>query len=362
MTVFELHLAVNQRLQEVGSFKRNKYFPEEIDMALNKAAFRLLEKGVKDNFQGDQINLSTVSALIKKNSVSDVFLPQPGENLYEENMQSVYALVPTDLYWTINTRTEGITDPLVYQGAPTLPTLTISEYVAPITFPAPNGSAPFYPALTITSSIQGVLYTAPVEIAGGMSTEPGKYIILGNVLEKYYRNTTTGIYWERYRDTYYPKQFIVVSDNPLGNVSISATGCTTLTTAAVLNTYTGYDRTAIAGLPSKTVKITTSRISQQSIAYQALTQNIYYNTSINEPVISQDFDFFTIYYNKSFLVTRLYTDYIRKPRTISLSLNQNCELDDTTHQKLVDLAVEILRLDTKDQAYVETVKDTELRS
>jgi len=58
----------------------------------------------------------------------------------------------------------------------------------------------------------------------------------------------------------------------------------------------------------------------------------------------------------------MYYDYIRKPRTISLSLNQSCELADTTHHKIVDLAVEILRLDTKDPVYQATVQDTQNRT
>jgi hypothetical protein len=78
--------------------------------------------------------------------------------------------------------------------------------------------------------------------------------------------------------------------------------------------------------------------------------------------LDQIFDYFILYRKESFIVTRFACDYIRKPRTISLALNQSCELAPQTHPKLIDLTIEILRLDIKDQAYPQTVQDTQLRN
>ena len=362
MEVFQLHLEVNQRLQEVASFKRNKYFPEEIDLALNKAMYRLLEKGVESDFQDDQVDLSTVSGLIQTNRGFELIIPNTNDALYEANILNSYATIPSDLYWTINTRLEVVTDPLNCEQAPNLGTTSLTEYVAVVGYPTVVGNAPYFPGLTITSSIQGTLYSVPSELAAGVQTIPGKYFLTQNVIESFYRNKVVQVYWERFRDTFQKGKFIVVSNNPLGNVTVSCTGYTAVTVASTQTNYTIFNRGLINNLASKEVKIATSRLEQQDTLYQSLYQNSFYSTSVEEPIVTQTLDYFIVYRDKSFITSRLTADYIRKPRTISLSLNQTCELADATHPKLVDLAVEILRLDTKDQAYPASVQDIELRS
>lgn len=362
MECFQLHLEVNQRLQEVASFKRNKYFPEEIDLALNKAQYRLLEKGVDTNFQDNQINLSTVSALIQTNRSFDLIIPSTTDNLYEANILNSYTPIPPDLYWTINTRMETITDPLNCEQAPNLGTTTLSEYVAIIGYPNPNTNPPFYPGLSISSSILGTIYSLPTEIATGVQTVQGKYFITQNILESFYRNKAVRVYWERYRDNYQKGKFFIVSNSPLGSITITFTGGTPVTVNSVQTNYTIFNRGLINNLSSKEVQTSTARVEEQDTLYQSLFQNHFFSSNVEEPIISQTLDYFVTYRDKSFIISRLSVDYIRKPRTISLSLNQTCELADNTHPRLVDLAVELLRLDTKDQAYNASVQDIELRS
>jgi hypothetical protein len=46
--------------------------------------------------------------------------------------------------------------------------------------------------------------------------------------------------------------------------------------------------------------------------------------------------------NESFILEGIYVDYIRTPAQISLQLNQTSELDDHTHQEIVDIAVKTM--------------------
>jgi len=361
MTVFEMHLEVNQRLQEVASYKRDKFFPEEIDMALNKAMYRLLEAGVNSKFQDDQINLSHVAALIKKNKVAEVIIPGNTDPLYEDNLLNVYTPIAPDLYWTINARTEIVTDPLDCETAPNLGTTSLLEFKAVVPFPAANGAAPFFPAVTITCSL-GTIYTAPTPINAGFSSSSSKYVLINNILDTLYSHASIKVYWERYRDTYSKDSFIFVSNANFGTVTIAGTGLTSSIVASAQTAYLVYNRGAIGALTSKTVTSTSAKIQEDNTLYSSLKQNHFYRTRAIEPVITQLQDYFIIYREESFLITRLYYDYIRKPRTISLLLNQSCELASPTHPKIIDLAIELLRLDTKDQAYPATVQDTQLRT
>ncbi len=362
MNVFEMHLSVNQRLQEVASYKRDKFRPEELDLALNKSMHRLLEKGVDTDFQDDQINLSHVSALIKKNRILEVIKPGTTEPVYEEGLDSVYSIVPPDHFWLINARTEVLTDPLNCETAPTLATTSLSEWVAVVPFPAANASAPYFPNVTVSSSVLGSLYTSPTPIAAGFQNTQSQYVLVNNILERLYPHPTLRVYWERYRDVYYQNSLIFVKSSNAGTITISGTGLTSSAVAMSETVYTIYNRGLIANLTSGETALAPVKVHQEDQLYSALKQNKYYNTRKEEIAMDQTFDYLIFYREESFLITRSYIDYIRKPRTISLLLNQNCELADNVHHKIVDLAVEILRLDTKDQAYPQTVQDTQLRT
>lgn len=371
MLVFQMHTEVNQRLQEVASYKRDKYYPQEIDMALNKAMFRLLEKGVDSKFQDAQINLSHVAALIKKNKVQEVINPATTDPVYEEGILNVYSPIPADLYWLINARVEVIRDPNNCDTAPDLGSTTIPEYTATVSFPASLGTGvpPYYSLVTVSSTTLGTLYTSPNDISAGFGSSNSSYVIINNIIETINRaNSNVRVYWERYRDTYTKNSFIFVSALALGTVTVTlfrsdrTTIDNTSTGVATLTSYPGYNRALISSLTSKEVLLQSTKPQEQDLLYSSLKQNNFYKTRYIEPVLNQTQDYLIVYRDESFLVSRLYFDYIRKPRTISLALNQSCELADSTHPKVIDLAVEILRLDTKDQAYPNTVRDTELRT
>lgn len=361
MTVFELHLNLNQRLQEVASYKRDKFKPEELDLALNKAMFRLLQMGVDSRFEDDQINLSHVRALIQKNKSEILIKPATNDPLYEDGLFNSYGIIPPDLYWLINGRVEVVTDPINCDTAPNLALINKTEYVAVIPFPT-VGSAPYYSNTTITASSIGTIYTSPTQITAGFASINSKYIVINNIVESLYRKySTLTVYWERYRDTYYKDSFVFVASVPLGTVTVTSGGQTSSAVAAT-NTYPIYNRAAISSLTNKSVTVAPIKIQEENILYSSLRENRYYKSRTSEVAIDQTHDYFVLYSDKSFLITIMSYDYIRKPRTISLPLNQSCELADSTHPRLIDLAVEILRLDIKDQAYQQTVQDTQLRT
>lgn len=360
-TVAELHIAVNQRLQEVASYKKDNYFSEELDLALNKSMFRILEEGVATKFEGDQINLSHVSALISKNKIGEIIIPSASDPMYEEVDTTVYSVVPPDLYWLINGRAEVVSDPLNCEEAPALATTSLIESTAVVPFPATVGSAPYFANFSIVSSTYGTLYTASSPLSTGLTYSTSYFDLVANALDTMYKLPVVKCYWERYRDTYYRNSFILVAPSSLGTITLNSGGIATPITSTT-TTYTTYNRGQIASLASKTVGLVATKTAQEDLLYQALKQNTYYDTGKDEVIIDHIFDYFTLYRKESFIVTRFVYDYIRKPRTISLSLNQNCELSPTVHPKLVDYTVELLRLDTKDQAYPQTVQDTQIRT
>lgn len=360
MQVAAMHLEVLQRLQEVGSYKRDKFRPDELDIALNKSMYRLLEEGIEEEFQGTQITLSHVSSLTYKNKISEVIQPATVDALYEENIPNAYSVIPSDLYWVINGRAEVLTDPLNCDTAPTLAKTNYSEYVAVVLFPA-LGNSPYFVNTSVTSSTLGDMYTSPAAIAVGFNNVLSKYVVVNNILDTLYRKyPTVQVYWERYRDKYYQNSFIFVGTSDIGTITITSNAQVS-STVRTINSYQIYNRALISALSSKTVTVPPVKINREDLLYPSL-QNSFYKTIARRPIVDQTFDYFIIYSEQSFIVTRFYYDYIRKPRQISLVLRQDCELSPTIHPKVIDLAVEILKLDTKDQSYPATVQDTQLRA
>lgn len=360
MIIQELHVQLLQRLQEVGSYKRDKFRSEEIDLALNKAMYRLLEVGVANDFEGDQINLAHVAALIHKNKISEVIQPGTTDKLFEDNITNAYSVIPSDLYWTVNGRVEVITDPLNCEAAPDLDLTNYSEYVAVVPFPS-LGSSTYFANTSITSSVLGSIYTSPTAIASGFNSSTAKYVVVNNILETLWRKySTLQVYWERYRDVYYADSFIFVGSTDIGTMTLTSNALTS-TVARTVNSYSIYNRAVVDDLESSVVTSAPIKINRENQLYQGL-QNSFYKTSERRPIVDQTGDYFIIYTAENFIVTRLAYDYIRKPKTISLVLNQTCELSPTLHNKLVDIAVEILRLDIKDPSYPQTVQDTQNRT
>ena len=335
--------------------------PAEKDLVLNKAMYRLLEKGVESKFQDSQINLSHVSALIHKNRFTTPILPSTSDPNFEEDLGSVYVVIPPDFYWLANSRVEIVSDPVNCDFKPALPTSIVTEFINIVPFPS-GGSAPYYANTSIVSSIAGNLYFPPATITTGFNSPNSKYVVVNNILEQSYRRVSTiKVYWERYRDTFYKDSFIFVSPTTLGTITITS-GAQVSASAGTNTNYTTYNRSLISNLTNKTVRVVSTKNAESDSLYSTLTANPFYGTSTDEVITTQTHDYFIIYEGENFIVTRYYYDYIRKPRAISLALGQSCELADTTHQRLVDLAVEILRLDTQVETYQATVQNTQLRT
>jgi hypothetical protein len=360
MLISEIHVQLLQRLQEVGSYKRDKYRSEEIDLALNKAMYRLLEAGVATSFEGDQINLAHVAALIHKNKISEVIQPEDTDKLFEDNITNCYSVIPSDLYWIVNGRAEVITDPLNCEEAPDLELTNYSEYVAVVPFPA-LGSSPYFANTSIASSVLGTIYTSPTAYAAGFNSTTAKYAIVNNILDTLYRKyATLQVYWERYRDVHYTDSLIFVGSTDIGTMTLTSNAQTSIV-ARTVNSYDIFNRAEIDDLDSQETTSAPIKINRENYLYQGL-QNSLYKTRETRPIVDQTGDYFIIYTSENFIVTRLAYDYIRKPKTISLVLNQTCELSPTLHNKLIDIAVEILRLDIKDPSYPLTVQDTQNRT
>ena len=365
MTVAELHIRTNQRYQEIASNKRDTFFPEEIDLALNTAQDRFIIKEVEAFLQDKQTDLAAIAPLVVKNRVLPAIIPSSSDDIYEDNM--VYSVLPSNLKFLLNARAEVIYNTDMCGGAPTLGTTVINEYVAVVPLPD-SGSAPFYPEFRINggSTFAEIYSVAGTTYDAGFSSNKGVYRLVNgamsffNTLKKGQLGYDLEVYWERYRGRYYKNSFIFVSPSNQGSFRVSITGAnqTTSMTNTVRSVYNRQEAVLDQNL---SLSFEESKPIESRTLYAIQKKNKYYRSRIVEPIVHQTQDYLMAYMDESFLVTRQAIDYVRKPREISLALNQSCELE-TAVFEIIDLAVEILRLDTEAKTYPQTVQDTELRN
>ena len=91
-------------------------------------------------------------------------------------------------------------------------------------------------------------------------------------------------------------------------------------------------------------------------------KNKFYKPYKLEPHSTLVDQFLIAYRDKSFIITDLTIDYIRKPREISLVLDQGCELAGEAPRIIVDKTVEYFKLVIENPAYRGIVQDNELRN
>lgn len=366
MNVFSMHQIVNQRLQEVASYKRDKIYPEEIDVALNQAQERFIKRNMDVNFEDRQSKLSNIRSIVEKNKSIPTVIRAISDEDYEPYMTSIS--FPADYMYLANHRAEVLTSVVEpCDIAPALGTSTLTKYVTTLVFPTTAlGSAPYYTGLKIVRN--GVsIYTATTNF----NSTRAKDFIISSILETLNRRENSyQIYWEYYNGVRYNNTFIIVdSTNPVSYVATTyaSNGVTvdaTTTGSISSSTYSVYNRSLLTPtyLEGKKLDIVPCYLMEGDTAYSRLKLNSFTKTKPNNPCTAEAEDVLYFYFDESFIITKAVIDYVRKPRQISLALSQSCELDASTHREVIDLAVEILKLDIKDPSYEQVVQNTEIRT
>lgn len=353
MTVFELHLEIDQKLQEQGSFQTDRIFPEAIDLALNEAMQELIKDYSEISFGDREKKLKAIEPLMVKNLLLPTIPSLITDTTYEPDAGYLY--LPPDFLYGINYRGESVLNTLDCEERPTLQTTTQTEYVATVAFPTTNLTVgPYYNNFRIDRTGPTAVYIAWPGLFDRIMSTDQKYEIVQSVLDTINVPRATGrIYWEYYKDTYARNSFIIVSNTNLATFTISifnADGTTPDATSAGTQsgtTQTIYNRVPLSSQEGIEITYPELKFLEPDAIYKARRNNFTRSRS-NSPHTARSGNYLWIYNGENFIVTAVLLDYIRKPRTISLALNQTCELDPTVHSEVVERAIEILKLNIQD--------------
>jgi hypothetical protein len=373
-SVLEAHIEVLQGLQKVSAYTEDMFGPEEIDLQLHRQQERLLEEIVNKRFQDMQVGLDYIRPLIVKNKSLKVILPEVGNSYYEPNM--VYGVLPPDYIHLVNDRSlvttstaAGLCDDLTAFKADPANKATYVEKVAVLPFPETNAiSAPYYYKTTIevNATYGTVVYTLPAGL-NNLKSANSWFSVVSYILESL---SIAGleVYWEKYRNLVKPKSFIFVNDgtdNEIYSVLInSETGPGNSTSSGRLASEfvsTSF-KVPNYGSLSQPVTVQVDNILTETDEFYTQNLNTFYKTRKTNPKTQVSGDFLLAYESNSFLISGLYIDYVRKPRHVSLSLNQNFELAGDGPRIVVDRTVEFLKLAIENPTYQAVLNDNKTRN
>lgn len=384
MTTKEIHIRVQEGLRKLNSSVYQNLRPEQIDFLLNLNQIRIVKDKIKpqaeDNSQPfeNQKAYDDIQNLIERDFSLPTFV-----KIVNLGKSYSYGILPSD-YLALSSDTSYIyencnqTQAVIQQ---------VSDYTEKIiTFDVSNVAAvqkPFQidPGYTTSPYFQNLnisIDSTPVFTANNVTRGFGNiYVGYGAQTDAFYPikwimefmnrklpltctsgNILTGIYYESYNDYFIPNNFIFV---------FQAVNNTTPTVTLT------YDNKTFNSLLYKTdvYKVATqqsnleevsNRLTKLSRYSDVLNNNSFYGTKPKSPISIIKNDKIQVFFDKRFIVSQIYIDYVRIPRQIDINLNQSCELKEQLQYELVDWCIEYAKLTINNPTWKDTLADNMLRS
>jgi hypothetical protein len=165
------------------------------------------------------------------------------------------------------------------------------------------------------------------------------------------------IYWEKAKneategttsvlDTFHKDSFIVVRNNSSApNIKYSWDGSTY--TNLSVSQKTSVRKSGTSG----GYRTNFSNIERQQGFIKQDLQSNFRSPIPQEPLITRERQYLSIYTNSDFIVEKLYLTYTKKPRKISVSLQQDCELPEHVIRQIIAQCATHIKGETNPQGY-----------
>lgn len=352
MTVFELHLGVEQKLQEQGSYQHDRIFPEAIDLALNQAETELLEAIITEHLAGNYVRLKHLLPIMFRNETLLGI-----QNYVDLEANSAVTRVPAYVRHVLNCRGQAVTS----KTCSNITTVTSSAgnfITANIPFSESSGNAPYYNNFRITKQNGDHIYVAPAQFNNRFSSKEQKYELIQDILD------TLNIPKSGYEVRWDGQSFTIISTTNPGTLTVSYDNKTAVpATASAATGELVHNISAYTSNPDLTIGYVPAKYAENDHSlYAKIHLNKFTAPKQKEPLYTLSNDLLYIFYHKDSIVTNVQVDYIRNPKKISLILNRTSELDPTVHQQIVNRAAEILKQNIQDPSVQADVQLNQLNT
>ena len=389
MNVQQMHLAIQQGVDKINSLQADMLLPEEIDIELNKSMFKFINTKYGRNniyrkgFEQSQKRIDDLRTL-----VTEFEGPTTYKGFYNNDFFIDQFKLPKDYMYLVNQKSTVVInkcEPLEFNFDNTAP---CSYFVLPLeylyidfetnnpvietqNFSDPlNTTGGFVRQIIMMADLDNGnfgnvnILSGPINAAGGIA--PYNYpqdleSLRLDLLDSSNWNTGFEIYWEEYGDINAPGSFIVKVDTDIydwfnwDQSNPATTNTNELTQLIGLHNPTSTSsqdswpkvngqftdnfalaKRIVAGDSQRVYSF--NKFVQQDDIFKLL-EDPFNTTKHTSPLTTMRGDYIDIYTSDIFIIDGVKITYIRKPREISLSLDDSCELPVHTHREIVDMAI-----------------------
>jgi hypothetical protein len=332
MDVVTMHSSVDLELNKINSNLYDILQAPEKDYFLNRAQERFIKDryGPKSNpkqtgFEMSQKRIDDLRNLLVPNYFDKAFLVDPADFDYSGKQRFFF---PEDYMFLASHRSKVYFNECA-QVVPITNTQVLTYFILPL-------------PITITSFSQfAINYTTgtpvgPTIVSGFNYTEDDKSLFIIDLLNQF-NSKTTGwqLYYSKYKDIVSEGNIIGVNLGTGAALSYTLDGETFIPLTNLTKNY--YYLTGTGGSDT----VVTNRFAQQDDVY-TMQQDPFNKTNPYSPLIIIHTNCIDVFKDQTFFVKEIAISYLRKPKLISLSLNQSCELAEETHSEIVRDAVNLM--------------------
>ena len=332
MTVRELIIETQLQVKRLAAHRRDSINEQNIIWRLNTAQDRLIRDAIEpDPNNPNRFLINEVS----NNLIQKLIKPNVSLTTYQESSKRGFAYLPSDLGYLLNERGIIVEDCNKEQWA--TPTETVTLNCTVIGFSDSILSSPNYYKTIGLKTTLGSNTAVTTYNTNGTQSKKEKYELVQYIMrlwEAQPLEKPVKAYWEKFDTLYFPESFILVAEQ--GNPTLDL-----VIDGAELSRFSN-TLTNVKIKPYSAGNEVPMRGYKGDFLFDAISYNYYEQPTPDSPVTQLADDKIYFYSSKRFLVSQLVVDYIRKPRRISLYLNQTCELDSNVHEKVCSLAAEAI--------------------
>ncbi len=334
MIIQDMHIAIDLELNKVNSNLYDVVLPQEKDYFLNRAQERFIKQryGAKSNNKGEGFEMSQK----RIDDLQNLLVP----NYYDK----AYRLSSTDFDYDTKVRFFLPNDYMFLTSQRSKVALNECGDIVPkdnnedrwyyiLDLNLLNDESTGYNSFKIKKTSDSLVYIENINYPLIDRTLFVETLIKEwNALPN---NPGYDIYYEKYRDITSQGNIIFVRRETSEPISWDY-GESTNPMEFVKKIYTYYTATCAED------KVVTNVFAQQDDIYK-MQMDPFNNSNMWGPLTIINNQFIDVFINrKNFVVKEVSISYIRKPKLISLELNQSCELADETHAEIVRDAVNLM--------------------
>lgn len=341
MNIYQMHIEINQSLQQIASNRTRKYLSEEIDLVINKNIIRyiqdLIAKNIKGNsFEDNQVWLDSIRSLISIKTLPLNLFNNKDDNKLFAVLPSDYSFLVSDASYCINKcekwTTKNYNESVVFL-----------EQVF-----SPKNNPPYYENIQL--KINNIILNIPSDLPLGntYNAYPNKNDIFALIpfILRFFRNNGVQLYWEKYGNIYKKSTYII----PTNSASIDSSQYSMTIDGQLIND-------SLSFLPSINTRFIPMFNQDTIFSERRINGNLlikssesafilttpFYRPTYRNPV-SQIFDnIIYVYTNKDFKASGVQLYYIRKPAEVSLKLGVDCDLPEEFHYTITDLSTTYIK-------------------